>query len=141
MADTISARGETWASYAVGDGDGSRSNKKQPESSGSKADVADTQGLFSNVGREHTEQSQRQVSELGDVGSKINTARSNWWKLEPSVGRVANGIPHWLDEPGDIPRVSTGVPNRVQRFKGLGNAIVPQIAMRIGQTIKATYNA
>lgn len=42
------------------------------------------------------------------------------WKPEPPVGRVANGIPR-----------------RVDRLKGLGNAIVPQIAMRIGQTIKA----
>ncbi|RPF78462.1 MAG: DNA (cytosine-5-)-methyltransferase [Rhodothermaceae bacterium TMED105] len=44
----------------------------------------------------------------------------SWWKPEPSVGRVAHGIPR-----------------RVDRLKGLGNAIVPQIAMRIGQTIKA----
>ena len=42
------------------------------------------------------------------------------WDFEPSVGRVAHGIPR-----------------RVDRLRGLGNAIVPQIAMRIGQTIKA----
>ena len=42
------------------------------------------------------------------------------WLVEPAVGRVANGIPR-----------------RVDRLRGLGNAIVPQIAMRIGQTIKA----
>ena len=42
------------------------------------------------------------------------------WDFEPPVGRVANGIPR-----------------RVDRLKGLGNAIVPQIAMRIGETIKA----
>ena len=41
------------------------------------------------------------------------------WPAEPAVGRVANGIPR-----------------RVDRLRGLGNAIVPQIAMRIGQTIK-----
>jgi len=29
----------------------------------------------------------------------------------------------------------------VDRLKGLGNAIVPQIAMRIGQTIKAVQDA
>ncbi len=33
------------------------------------------------------------------------------WSIEPSVGRVANGIPH-----------------RVDRIKGLGNAVVPQQA-------------
>ena len=50
--------------------------------------------------------------------------RATTWDVEPSVGRVAHGIPR-----------------RVDRLRGLGNAIVPQIAMRIGQTIKATYDA
>ena len=44
----------------------------------------------------------------------------SWWAVEPNVGRVAHGIP-----------------GRVDRLKGLGNAIVPQIAMQIGLTIKA----
>ena len=44
----------------------------------------------------------------------------DWWAVEPPVGRVANGIS-----------------GRVDRLKGLGNAIVPQIAMQIGLTIKA----
>ena len=43
----------------------------------------------------------------------------SWWKTEPELGRVANGIPR-----------------RVDRIKGLGNAIVPQIAQRIAWTIK-----
>jgi DNA (cytosine-5)-methyltransferase 1 len=36
-----------------------------------------------------------------------------------------------------VGRVANGIPRRVDRLKGLGNAIVPQIAMRIGQTIKS----
>jgi len=36
------------------------------------------------------------------------------WPAEPSVGRVANGIP-----------------NRVDRLRGLGNAIVPQVAYQL----------
>lgn len=40
------------------------------------------------------------------------------WKTEPSVGRVANGIP-----------------NRVDRLKSLGNAVVPQIPEMIGHAI------
>jgi len=87
-------------------------------------DVADTQSMYSNGSGKHTEQGQRQEPQSGDVGSEINTARSNWWLAEPRVGRVAHGIPR-----------------RVDRLRGLGNAIVPQIAMRIGQTIKATYDA
>ena len=40
------------------------------------------------------------------------------WDIEPNVGRVANGIP-----------------NRVDRLKSLGNAIVPQIAYEIFKVI------
>ncbi len=43
----------------------------------------------------------------------------NWWSVEPNFCRVAYGVP-----------------NRVDRIKGLGNAILPQIAMQIGLTIK-----
>ena len=41
-----------------------------------------------------------------------------WWAVEPDVGRVAHGIPA-----------------RVDRLRGLGNAIVPQIAEWIGRRI------
>ena len=41
----------------------------------------------------------------------------------------------WDAEPR-ICRVSHGVPNRLDRIKGLGNAIVPQIAQRIGKIIR-----
>ena len=41
-----------------------------------------------------------------------------WWDVEPDVGRVANGIS-----------------KRVDRLRGLGNAVVPQIAEWIGRCI------
>ena len=44
---------------------------------------------------------------------------SGWWAVEPDVGRVAHGVP-----------------NRVDRLKGLGNAVVPQIPEMIGRAIK-----
>ena len=52
------------------------------------------------------------------------------------LGGMADGIPRWLDEPRDTPRTVKGVKGRADRLKGLGNAIVPQIAMKIGQAIK-----
>jgi len=42
-----------------------------------------------------------------------------WWAIEPSVGRLAHGVSH-----------------RVDRLKGLGNAIVPQIAELLFRQIK-----
>ncbi len=48
----------------------------------------------------------------------------NMWDSEPSVGRVANGIP-----------------NRVDRLKGLGNAIVPQVAYEIFKAVNNFYAA
>jgi len=120
-------------------------------------DVANTKSMHSDGGRKHSQQGERQVSKLGessgsndvaDTDSKLGEAQhersvlgkqntkgsaeghsdeglqGNWqWKPEPSVGRVAHGIPR-----------------RVDRLKGLGNAIVPQVAMRIGQTIKAVMH-
>lgn len=50
--------------------------------------------------------------------------RSNWWSIEPSVGRVANGIPR-----------------RVDRLKALGNAVVPQITEYIGRLIIECENS
>ena len=48
-------------------------------------------------------------------------------------GKADWEISGWEDA---VSRVATGVPNRVDRLRGLGNAIVPQIAQRIGETIK-----
>ena len=48
----------------------------------------------------------------------IEFFEQNYWRIEPRVGRVANGIP-----------------NRVDRLKSLGNAIVPQIIYHIGLAI------
>ncbi len=45
-------------------------------------------------------------------------ARGTWWESEPK-----------------IPRVVDGVPNRVDRLRAIGNAVVPQVAEWIGQRI------
>jgi len=47
-----------------------------------------------------------------------NTTSGGWWEAEPDVGRVANGIPA-----------------RIHRLRGLGNAVVPQVAEWIGRRI------
>jgi DNA (cytosine-5)-methyltransferase 1 len=51
-------------------------------------------------------------------------------------GRLCDAEPSkWESQPG-IPRVADGVPNRVDRIRALGNAIVPQVAFQIFQSIE-----
>jgi len=65
-----------------------------------------------------------QATELGKQGWDSRSI-SSWWETEPDVGRVADGVPA-----------------RVDRLRGLGNAVVPQVAEIIGRLVveHATYN-
>lgn len=61
---------------------------------------------------------------------RSESPNGSWRSVESDVGGVASRLPCWLDgywrvEP-NIPRVATGVKNRVDRLKCLGNAVVPQ---------------
>jgi DNA (cytosine-5)-methyltransferase 1 len=96
------------------------------KSIGSGENVADTDNEGSQ-GRLSGRQSTEWQGEHGHArcsGAAHRQPAKDWWAVEPAVGRVAHGIP-----------------GRVDRLKGLGNAIVPQIAMQIGLTIKAVRDA
>jgi DNA (cytosine-5)-methyltransferase 1 len=54
-----------------------------------------------------------------DVGELRRSERFGYWSFEPDVGRVAHGIP-----------------KRVDRLKGIGNAVVPYIPYIIGKRLK-----
>jgi DNA (cytosine-5)-methyltransferase 1 len=58
---------------------------------------------------------------------------------QSGLGVLANGLPtglggHWDREP-DVGRVAVNVPQRVDKLRALGNALVPQIAEWIGRQI------
>ena len=54
----------------------------------------------------------------GAYAQYANTVSRGWWEVEPNVGRVADGVP-----------------NRVDRLRALGNAVVPQVPEMIGRAI------
>ncbi|NBT32812.1 MAG: DNA cytosine methyltransferase [Rhodobacteraceae bacterium] len=63
-----------------------------------------------------------QAAKLREPSGGLRSIAS-WWETEPDVGRVAHGIP-----------------NRVDRLKGLGNAVVPQVAEVIGRLVLEHHN-
>ena len=115
-ANQVSDRGNTRLELECGS---YRQFSGEPEQN-----VADTQSEQSTPDDNGGEQGA--VSEPQQVqprGSDSWGGRGCNWETEPDVGRVAHGIPR-----------------RVDRLKGLGNAIVPQIAMNIGLAIKEQIN-
>jgi len=86
-------------------------DKKKSRRSSSAANVANA-SITDVEGFGLSKRIQQQRNTVGSFG---------WWRNEPDVGRVANGVPF-----------------RVDRLKGLGNAVVPQIPEIIGRAILAT---
>lgn len=61
-----------------------------------------------------------------------------WDSVEPMTANPATwtGSPEqWAEEPADVPRVATGIPDRVARLRMLGNGWVPQCAMLVAGRI------
>lgn len=87
-----------------------------------KCGISESSSIFSDtngIGRENSipgNEPTRETSEFGNSHTKYN---ANIWEIEPGVGRVVHGLS-----------------NRVDRIKGLGNAIVPQIAYEIFKSVQ-----
>lgn len=90
----------------------------QPQPQGA---LSDERGWFGDGGAALADP-ERQSLALGErtpgERSQPAIARSGWWDVEPPVGRVVDGLP-----------------GRVDRLRGLGNAVVPQVAQWIGERI------
>jgi len=64
-----------------------------------------------------------QIEKQPDIGRRSKEIGRLQWEVEPDVGRVAHGISA-----------------RVDRLRGLGNAVVPQVAEYIGHLVMAAHN-
>jgi DNA (cytosine-5)-methyltransferase 1 len=81
-----------------------------------------------------TEQTRQDVPDsLGKRGCSGDTAGKDAEDARQLRGSPPYG--YWDTEP-DVGRVANGIPSRVDRLKGLGNAIVPQVAIVIMELIK-----
>ena len=87
---------------------------RQNESDGTEYEL----GMVANTNRTGLQRPIRTVFTWPSDGFAYGGGQ--WWQTEPSVGRVAHGIPR-----------------RVDRLRGLGNAVVPQVAEVIGRMVVA----
>lgn len=88
--------------------------------------------------------------ENGSIASKFtsdNTGERLERATRPKLQRQSTGFAgdnkkdksNWATEPG-VGRVVHGIPHRVDRIKGIGNAIVPQVAYEIFKVIKQHHD-
>tara|TARA_R100001082_G_scaffold69014_1_gene39100 strand:+ start:225 stop:1106 length:882 start_codon:yes stop_codon:yes gene_type:complete len=86
---------------------------------GEKSDLAhaDSAGFGEQCGTEPMGEELRPAERRRSAG-RWQFGRNDHWRIEPAVGRVANGVPAQVD-----------------RIKGLGNAVVPQIVEWIARRI------
>jgi DNA (cytosine-5)-methyltransferase 1 len=97
---------DTWE---VGVGSTRQSKREMANS-----DARETSGWFGGVS-----ENSRLVFGRDNIGRGTQSyAGWQWWETEPDVGRVAYGVS-----------------DRVDRLKGLGNAVVPQVAEIVGRLV------
>jgi DNA (cytosine-5)-methyltransferase 1 len=125
-SDTISGSGDKPEALAYADSEwqlqqeGIEQNQRGWScNSGIQKSVAYTGGEGLERLRIRTLSTESQESVSSSCGSIVRSVtNSDFWKTEPQLGRVADGIP-----------------NRLDRLKQLGNSLVPQIPEMIGYAI------
>jgi len=137
---------------AYDDGDYSRTSGTRQDQAGSArlpigsresnaivSTMANTESISERAGLCSRESRRQWRGRLGDGGSAFDAPDSNSQsEIWPSESWSQRG--HWATEP-DVGRVANGIPRRVDRLRGLGNAVVPQVAEWIGRRIIAFASA
>jgi DNA (cytosine-5)-methyltransferase 1 len=145
------AGSEARCADGVGTLDGSRGHGVQSARSSSEAlAVADAGRLGRKMALQQSGHGglpggDRQADESGSGGAPIPDAkRERLERQQPArpatraTDRPGDGgdSGRWSVEPG-VGRVANGVPARVDRLRGLGNAVVPQVVAEIGKAIRS----
>jgi DNA (cytosine-5)-methyltransferase 1 len=73
------------------------------------------------------------VAHTQNTNGRRTNGENNGGRRCPKTGgrcESSGGLQHWCIEP-NVGRVANGIPKRVDRLRGLGNAIVPQVAYQL----------
>jgi len=133
-----------------------RNNSGQPASEGAGQDGWDEQGNDIGGIREDVPKPDNAKRRRGEVGGSSRDGQPSLHGEEGTVADTARELLdgtgeswdrgrqypdgcRWLPEP-NVGRVAHGIPKRVDRLKGLGNAVVPQIPEILGMAILAVEN-
>ena len=87
--------------------------------SGSEEKISNTQVIGSQGSRQHEQSLNSKTSRQGKADGLIYGRSSDFWAIEPNVGRVANGVA-----------------SRVDRLKAIGNGQVPLCAATAWRILK-----
>jgi len=68
------------------------------------------------------------------INKRTNAKWGKVFVTNSSGSSNGRAFSNWLSEP-DVGRVAHGIPSRVDRLRGLGNAVVPQVAELIGRMV------
>ena len=102
--------------------------------------ISDTKSLYGDErGPSNSSQTPRQRQEMGGETGTNGSASPNTEIYGQPIDRNYNLGAWWKIEP-DVDRVAYGVPARVDRLRGLGNAVVPQVAEIVGRLVMAHAN-
>ena len=115
----LQSQNQSWGD----DGGRSKRNSGKISMGGPKqnsCDVSDYERKWDGQYGLETDAGQKNLRRLFDGGRKAGYVGWQWWETEPNLGRVAYGVPA-----------------RVDRLRGLGNAVVPQVAEVIGRLVVA----